>query len=649
MPKYFNLLPEVISAQAKAREAEQALAQVDPKTEEDQIENEKPLTDRPLPEENARRVAIAQKILFPVLKAAGIEVPVGMDIFQNDQTLIAWLTQDVFVAGEQKDPVQMMILAFIHEVYGLPEMKLREGVTFAAMKPIEVVRKNVPTVALDVKGNDQAKADRAAVTLKSTDKQLGVNLNLNGFLGTLIDLFDTRIDVTKAELERLQTQIREEVVKAVQQRTLARTTVFVAYKDRHAVEANQAQEPLAYLEAYNAYVLAQDKYLKIFGHYVDEGVLRAMTVADLRALVAKDYETIRAAISDKIKTLQARYKLSEETISFLSSVFINAGLGYNQNGLSLNFVIGLTIFDQSRGVRQLITELRNEQQILARQEQIVEFERYSRDFYSRYEDVSRDMNARASDLSLSLIYGVQAEAVKSVDYDKFLRQLNAIEPKTKAAVAPRAAGPEISRTKKGIDVTKRAELERMMDRFTRETGLDVDYRPLRPGMGFEEILRIAQQNRGILSETKFNAFIAEQLMPFDWAKVEGSRGYRSRLAEFLARHTAMDLAQIHAWAFQGMEDNVRKSLEDKMVSLRLNYLDKTIQALMAREGKLRLAMSKKADAAKQEAMTQERTAVTDRIQGLDQQLDAMRTEAAGKDVKTSAERRLAVEAIYNQT
>ena len=138
MPKYFNLLPEVISAQAKAREAEQALAQVDPKTEEDQIEDEKPLTDRPLPEENARRVAIAQKILFPVLKAAGIEVPVGMDIFQNDQTLIAWLTQDVFVAGEQKDPVQMMILAFIHEVYGLPEMKLREGVTFAACS-IEVV------------------------------------------------------------------------------------------------------------------------------------------------------------------------------------------------------------------------------------------------------------------------------------------------------------------------------------------------------------------------------------------------------------------------------------------------------------------------------------------------------------------------------
>ena len=183
------------------------------------------------------------------------------------------------------------------------------------------------------------------MTLKSTDKQLGVNLNLNGFLGTLIDLFDTRIDVTKAELERLQTQIREEVVKAVQQRTLARTTVFVAYKDRHAVEANQAQEPLAYLEAYNAYVLAQDKYLKIFGHYVDEGVLRAAVAGAPRGEGLRNDPRRHL---DKIKTLQARYKLSEETISFLSSVFINAGLGYNQNGLSLNFVIGLTIRSEPR-------------------------------------------------------------------------------------------------------------------------------------------------------------------------------------------------------------------------------------------------------------------------------------------------------------
>jgi len=552
------------------------------------------------------KIEIAKRIAGKVVENLGVKISIPDSAYNNFSALQKWIDENVFMGMLKGSNIYELLMKLLAEVYGVTLLTFNQEGN-RAMRLAKVEIKDMESLE-SVGKTDKKSLSSLTITLGYSGQEGMGGINFGGvideFFRDLKDFIEHDKDITSIDLDKLREKLNRVIMGDLRKVEEARVLVLATSENLKKIEKAKGTKTFAYLEAWNNYVRAQERFRSIFGYYVKR---ESLTDKEVRKIILQDFSKARRQIRESIRrVLKGKYGIEDEKkTGLLSSLFFNIGLNYNSGSFTLGFVVGATLFNGSKKLNNLLLKLREEarkQRLEAEKDNLTDLRKY---FEGVYGNVNEDALRRYRAFYLKLMYGQEFMNMASFDEESLVKLLNEKVPgedkkekvKSKKQIkeeqqkaAEMAKEKRNNERKQEEDVRKAAE-ERI-NKFDLEIDAAIKYIPVKSDMTLQEILQIAKQNRELLKaqDEEFDKFVKESLWSVLSKNTESSEYYIKELARFINEHTSIALKETSRWAEKRLKGIIEplkiKQFKASLADRRLRYLRERQNDLLIEQIKL---------------------------------------------------------------
>ncbi|MBU4257705.1 hypothetical protein KKC04_04830, partial [Patescibacteria group bacterium] len=550
------------------------------------------------------KIDYARKIIEATLiKNLGLEIKIPEAAYNNFEVLREWLEENVFMGLLKNSDIYELLLSVLVNLYQVAELKAREKVAIQKMAPIADINNLQEKKSLSLNTFNRSSTTSLSlnfgysVTDSDSSKQgtstagLGFGGKVTDVLRDIKELFSGRKEeITSEELLRLQNAMVKIIRQPLNNKEYARVLVYEAIRNLREVEKYKEEKPFAYFEAKNDYIKAQEFFFRLFGYYASQDI----SEEELKNVISQDFQNLRRLEESYLgREFGGTYKFAEHDFSLLSSIFFNIGLYFEDPGLNFTFVLGLSLYDKQKKLKEVIAHLGEQAvrlEIIEKKQRIANL---IKELDRVYQDKNKTLPERTQALYLKLMSQEELNILNRLNIDELFKLINSGRKEEKKQEGAKKA-KEVVIARDIAQVKER--VEEIVQNFGKEIKLEFNYLQVDKNMSLEEMLRVIRHNRNILSvvpreSNGFQKFVQENLKDAVFASKDNNAYSVKSVARVLAENSNISLDEVNRWLDERLkyeEGKVIEMLKEDLLKLRFKYLDEGIAHLLAQEQRIKI-------------------------------------------------------------
>ncbi|MEK6564848.1 MAG: hypothetical protein AABZ65_07470, partial [Candidatus Omnitrophota bacterium] len=510
----------------------------------------------------------AQKMVKAFLTKLELNIEIPQDVYANFPVLSQWLEKHIFIGLLAQADIYLLLKERLTIGYGLKlgALGLDEKAEYGRIekiKDISQIKMSIPNPA--ALGIDQSLSILSIYSGLQNDN-LTAGLSVGGvidqFWSDVYNLFTQATDINKDELVNIAARLDRAMVGALDRYEAIRFTLLAAIENFQ--ESQKAKEiyPLVYLEALNQFQVVQKAYHKLYGAWIDERTDIETLKSDTLKAVSEDFAAMREMIEQRLKLMDGEFKLkAKEHLGLFSNIFVN--LGFNYGGGSLNFtsVLGVTLFDGSKGLKNGLSDFKEKALALYIIENKNNLEALISGFDHKISGQA-DFGQKYFALYQKAVTQERLETIDCFEPLKLLELLNDPDRISEEQKQKERSGQNSSQE---FSAKSKEEAKEMLENFEKNEDSDnrAGYEPVKKDMLISEIIRISLKNKDRLtykeiSVEEFGRFINNNLRvvvvfeglsleKISWKEVQA-------LARIMAEQADIKFSEIKLWLDKTVKD-----------------------------------------------------------------------------------------------
>ncbi|MBI5873709.1 MAG: hypothetical protein HZB36_06160, partial [Candidatus Omnitrophica bacterium] len=515
---------------------------------------------------------LAKEVVISIINNIGVTVaePTNNDLM-NFNTFTQWLNENVFIGILAKSDLYQATLSVLSAVYRpmRPDEQLNTDTHYGLPEPLKFSEKDINMPALSGRNKESSLTNLKIEAGRDSNGFKG-SINFGGVVSDIINdvenIGSDKLPITYQDVQQIirAEKLRSAVGKDVLNRHGLLLRVIIAMRDLENMSALKSTQPLVYDVAYRAYAAAQNAYAGQFGYYVD----KSMTDQYFKGLIAADLGNGRQAMLEALKNHAGKYSLTERDLGWLSNIFFNVGLTYENNELSVGFVLALTFFDKQKKLDNVIQSIVGKQPNLLVAQETAKFEKRSEDFGEKFKDARLDIAKRYEALYKHITYAEKVKNLRAFSPENILHLLDS--PKGQ----PTAEGKVINTAVLEVPVTHfdTEGADRAIAAFGAQEEPANEPLGVSKDMPVSEIIKISYQNKEWLEADRFENFVttdAKAAFVNNALKMQEPDVWNA--ATFLAENSIVPVAEITEFVKSRLGKKAI-GVEERIFEARLRYL-----------------------------------------------------------------------------
>ncbi|MEK6568621.1 MAG: hypothetical protein AABZ27_07805, partial [Candidatus Omnitrophota bacterium] len=509
----------------------------------------------------------AQKMVKAFLAKLELNIEIPQDVYANFPVLSQWLERHIFIGLLAQADIYLLLKERLAIGYGLKlgvlDLDKKSGYgKIEPIKDISQIKMNTPNPA--ALGIDQSLSILSIYSGLQNDN-LTAGLSVGGvidqFWSDVCNLFTQAADVNKDELVNMAVRLDRAMVGALDRYEAIRFSLLAAIENLQEAEKAKETYPLVYLEALNQCQIVQKAYHKLYGAWIDQRTDIETLKSDTLKAVSEDFAAMREMIEQRLKLMDGEFRLkAKEHLGLFSNIFVN--LGFNYVGGSLNFtsVLGVTLFDGSKGLKNGLSDFKQK----AVELYIIENKNNLEALIAGFEHKISGQADFGQKYFALYQKAVAQERLKTIDCFEPLKLLELLNDSAKTSEEQKQKERSGQNSSDKFPAKIEEDTKEMLENFEKkeQSKSKAGHEPVNKDMLISEIIRISLKNKDRLryeeiSAEEFSGFINnnlrvvvfEELNPqkLSWKEAQA-------LARLMAEQADIKFSEIKLWLDKTVKD-----------------------------------------------------------------------------------------------